>query len=552
MTAIDQRVAAGATGSPAPSRSRRVVGGAGVVAAAIGLFFSYLTMSKTQPMNADGASQALQAWDLLHGNLLLSGWTVSDVSFFTNELPILALAEAVNGLNGDAVHICAAILYTLLVLLVAALARGRSTGREAVARITIAVVVMAVPMAGMGTSVLLLSPDHTGTAVPLLLAWLIIDRWGAAAPRWLPYAVGVVLMAAQVSDPLALYVGAVPLSAVCGLRMWRAAREAGQRWPRWRGPEAALVGAAIASALGSRLILVAIHTAGGFHVHGVPAGIANPARMLENVQIMAVALSVNFGAYFHDRNPGLDTGMGAARLVLLLVTLAVVVAVLTRFVRRRPDQPGRLVDELLLAGVGVNLGAFVVSTIPFDATSARQIAAVLFLGAALVGRTVGPWLAARRWLPVAVAALVVVFGAEFATRLTEPAVRHEHYDAAEFLESRGLTYGLGGFWTANNLTLQTGGVVHVAPIIGETEVFGYRWLSKADWYDPTKHDARFVVIHANSPAYGTVDGVVKQFGEPVERKQLGLITILLYDKNLLVGLPAWCMPDTAPSMAQCP
>src|SRR5215212_9639752 len=100
MTAIDQRVAAAATGRPAPSRSRRVVGAAGVVAAAIGLFFSYLTMSKTQPMNADGASQALQAWDLLHGNLLLTGWTVSDVSFFTNELPILALAEAVNGLNG--------------------------------------------------------------------------------------------------------------------------------------------------------------------------------------------------------------------------------------------------------------------------------------------------------------------------------------------------------------------------------------------------------------------------------------------------------------------
>ena len=64
-------------------------------------------------------------------------------------------------------------------------------------------------------------------------------------------------------------------------------------------------------------------------------------------------------------------------------------------------------------------------------------------------------------------------------------------------------------------------MVQVAPIIGETQIFGYRWLSKADWYDPTTHDARFVVIHANSPAYGTVDGVVKQFGEPAERKQLG-------------------------------
>ena len=39
------------------------------------------------PVNADGASNALQAWDMLHGNLLLHGWWLSDVSFYTTELP---------------------------------------------------------------------------------------------------------------------------------------------------------------------------------------------------------------------------------------------------------------------------------------------------------------------------------------------------------------------------------------------------------------------------------------------------------------------------------
>src|SRR5262245_16853411 len=230
------------------SALRRAVVVVALLLVSVGLFSFYLHLSQTEPMNADGASQALQAWDLLHGNVLLSGWTVSDVPFYTNELLILALAEAINGLNGDAVHIGAAVLYTLLVLLVAAVAKGRATGREAVARVAIAVAVMAVPAVGMGTSVLPLSPDHTGTAVPVLLMAVLVDRfWGRS---WLPYVAGAVLLLGQISDPLMLYVGVAPVVVVCGLRLWRRRS--------WRGPEAAFAGAAIASAVLARGILAAI------------------------------------------------------------------------------------------------------------------------------------------------------------------------------------------------------------------------------------------------------------------------------------------------------
>jgi len=41
---------------------------------------------------SDGASNALEAGDLLHGNWLLHGWTPTDVSFYTTELPEYAVA----------------------------------------------------------------------------------------------------------------------------------------------------------------------------------------------------------------------------------------------------------------------------------------------------------------------------------------------------------------------------------------------------------------------------------------------------------------------------
>jgi hypothetical protein len=116
-----------------PGRRRWLVALAWLLIAAA-LFVCYLHISRTQPANSDGAANALQAWDMLHGNLLLHNWWLSDVSFYTTELPEYMLVELVRGLNADVVHVAAALTYTLLVLLAAVLAKGRATGREAALR----------------------------------------------------------------------------------------------------------------------------------------------------------------------------------------------------------------------------------------------------------------------------------------------------------------------------------------------------------------------------------------------------------------------------------
>ncbi|HYZ53553.1 MAG TPA: hypothetical protein VE733_08650, partial [Streptosporangiaceae bacterium] len=65
----------------------RLVWPAGFVAAAVLLFFAYLRLSRTSGVSADFASVAVMAQDMLHGNLLLHGWMITDVSFYTTELP---------------------------------------------------------------------------------------------------------------------------------------------------------------------------------------------------------------------------------------------------------------------------------------------------------------------------------------------------------------------------------------------------------------------------------------------------------------------------------
>src|SRR5271154_4352501 len=73
-----------ASGTPVATQAKRA--GLAVGVAAI-LFFCYWRQSLSSPLSSDGAGNALQAWDILHGNLLLHHWWVSDVSFYTTELP---------------------------------------------------------------------------------------------------------------------------------------------------------------------------------------------------------------------------------------------------------------------------------------------------------------------------------------------------------------------------------------------------------------------------------------------------------------------------------
>ena len=166
----------------------------------IAVFAANLQLARTRAVNSDGAGQALQAWDMLHGNLLLHGWSLGDVSYYTTEVPQYMLVEFLRGLNEDVVHVAAAMTYTLATLLAALLAKGTSTGRQAVVRVLIAVGIMLAPQLASGVNILLSSPDHIGTSVPVMVVWLILDH---ARPRWyVPVIAGAFLGWAVVADTL--------------------------------------------------------------------------------------------------------------------------------------------------------------------------------------------------------------------------------------------------------------------------------------------------------------------------------------------------------------
>jgi hypothetical protein len=502
------------------SRAGALVYPLAVAAVSVLLCLAYLRMAWAFPINADGASNALQAGDMLHGNLLMHGWTLSDVSFYSTELVQYALLQIFFGLNPGMVHIAAAITYTVLLLAVAALAKGRATGWQAAGRVGVALAIVAVPAPGIAYQTLLSSPDHTGTGVPMLLAWILLDRYHQR--RWLPVAVALILAWGEVGDPLVAFVGAAPLAFVCALRALRA-RD-------WRGTDARLAAAGVLAVAVAHAFLAALRALGGFQVPSPPLRLSAAHELGHRALMIVKMIGVIYGAY----RPGSPWAWERVLDGIHLLAVALVVAAVFWGVR------GDRVNQILVVAILANLSAELFSKLPADILAAREIVAVLPLGAALAARVFGPRLGVpARWSLAAVLAVLLAGLVLIVPTRAEPA---DNQDIAQWLSDQRLDYGLASYWNASNITVTTGRRVTVVPVAGGRPIAPYCWQSRADWYDGTRHDARFIVLDLHRVQYGTPEAAVDQFGPPAREQYFGHFVVLIYNTNLLTHMHPPCPP----------
>jgi hypothetical protein len=308
---VSERDAAGLA-RPAPEAVRRPgswrstpqrswVGPGLFTAACVAAFVCYLRMSSTVATNSDGASNALQA---------------------------------------------AALTYTLLVALAALLAKGKATGAEAWVRMGLAGGLLLAPQLGVGTQVLLLSPDHVGTVVPVLLAWLVLDRFGRR--KWVPAAVGLLLAWALVADAIVLYVGIAPLLIVSLVRLVPRRRQLSAAWY-----ELSLAGAALVALVVGLKAPALIHSLGGYSVLPAPQKLAAIGQLGGRAKLTAQGLLLLFGADFFGLHFGLQAGLVLLHLVGVALAVWAVCAAVRRF-RRESD----LVVQLLVADTLIIVAAY--------------------------------------------------------------------------------------------------------------------------------------------------------------------------------------------------
>jgi hypothetical protein len=510
------------------SRPRRWAWLTAVLAGGLLLFAAYERQAWTSGVNSDGASNALQAWDMLHGNLLLHGWTLTDVSFYTIELPQLAVAERIFGLSPLVLHLTAALDYTLVVLLAALAAKGRATGLEGVVRSLLAAGIMLAPPLGATTTVLMHDPDHTATQIVLLLVWLVLDR---CRPGWPTVAVVAVLLTwGQLSDPMTLYEGALPLAIVCAIRICRS------RGRRTRF-ELSLIGAALASIAAAAAAGWLLRQAGGYLVLAPDTAFAPIRSMVQNIPLTAHDVLVLFGADFS----GVHSWPQAIIPLVHLAGVALAGWAIARALRHLSGS--EFAVQLAAVAVIVLLAAYAARN-ELNA-GPHELTGVLAAASVLSGRLLArPLIRRRRWL--AVGGLVL---ACYAAILVHDAVQPSpSYDAnrqlASWLRAHHLSYGLGSYWNADIVRFDSQDHVQVTPVYRYpvARLRGIDRASQAAWFSPREHNASFLVVPTAS--LGCLGGTPaqwaasarRQFGAPAASYRAGPYLVLTWHENLLSHL----------------
>ncbi len=523
--------------------------------AAFILFLCYVLLARTYPVGSDGADQALQAWDVLHGNWLLRGWTVGDVSYYTTEIPQYVLIELFRGLGPGVVHIAGAMTYTLLVLLAGLLAKGRATGREGVVRVLVASGIMLAPQLGNGVHLLISQPDHLGTQVPLLVIFIILDR---APRRWyVPVVVAVMLTWVVIGDQVAIFDAALPLVVVFASRvLWARVRDrkplTSQRF------ELSLAAAGLVSLGAAAVIVSVIKQLGGYTVLPLRSSAAQlhllPAHLVLTMQGMLNIFGADFfgvsrGNLWGPASGNLSPAVATAIAVVHLAGLALAVWGVGRALRRLFGSD--LIAPVLAVAIVINLAAYIFSITPQKLFDTREVLAVLPFGAVLAGRLLAGSLIKARLEPV-LAAVFACYALGLGYGAAQPAVANNEQPVIGWLEAHHLHTGLGTYTLANLITLDSGGRVAVrTPSWRLSGAVERAYESKASWYDPKVSYANFII--SNSADVGGVSVVPRAdilafAGPPARTYHYKTFTIMVWNKNLLadLGSPPSAKPGNIP------
>lgn len=515
-----------------------------VAAAALGaggLFvLLYATSVHAVPGNSDGATVILEGKALSAGHLTLNHWFLSLDSFWWVDVPFYALAVLAVGVRPELLQAVPAVIGTLVVAVGAWLAAGRSRGAAALAGAGTVVAVLALPSHALAFF-LLQGPLHVGTALYALLAFACVRRYRPGRVRWV---LAVVLVAAGTLGDLQMLVfGAAPMLGGGVLAMVRRRElRAGAA-----AASAAVCGAVLALAGRELAKLVGTYTINS------PAPGASLREMATNLRLVGVYGARLFGLGSAGFGSG---GMPAALLAVHLVALAALLAgfaiaaarlVAALVAGRRgaeEDEEAWRLDDMLLLAFLADLAIFVYLTPAPLPSYARYLTASAIFGAVLAGRAAARLAALlARGVPAAALAglgvvVVCLLAAGTGYALGQPDPSQPASELGTYLAAHGLTRGIGDYWSASIVTVESKGAVVVRPVTGlpAGRIVAYTRNSSSTWYEGKTF--QFLVYNPALP-FGGVDeqSASATFGPPSEKTAVDGYLVLRWPHPLSAPVP---------------
>ncbi len=515
-------------------KTRKILKTLGIIAAILAYAFSLmLIIRRYVEMDSDYANLVLEANDILSGNVLLSGWIQTGISFITTDLPFFVLGALFGGISAKTYYIAAGSMIAAAVLCGWLACRPEKIKRSD-PLIYFSLCAFPCEFALMGLRA------HTGAVIWTFLAFYFFMRLkGRETPGlWCAYFACVTFGA--LGDSLTLVICVVPVVLFSLVNIIFRTEEKKEISDR---PAVRFICVSAAAVVLSTVLDKLFYTFGGAQKNssGNVSFIAGQKFVPIEAWKDKILLYLKSMLMLHDTdfqgqrlaNPELLKWFLCG--ILFLTGFILLVRYLVLFVRGKETDT---VCVLVSIGFTAASASFILLDVAGDVYSSRYIAGSVIMFAFLIARTVmNPGDIDEKTdlrirgciLAISLTALAFRLGGYIISEREYP----EQKQLASYLQKHGLEYGYGGFWDASCTAVLSENKVKVRAIRirkADEKFYQYKWFCKNEWYE---EPARFVVARSDINNYGiTPETVIAYFGEPVRQKQYKDWYILIYDYDL--------------------
>ncbi|HHY6411255.1 TPA: hypothetical protein ACV5TU_000365 [Salmonella enterica] len=434
--------------------------------------------------SSDQSSGIIIANDIAKGNIFLTGWFLSTVSFYFTDLIWYAFLSLAGVSNKVQSYLVPSILISGLVTCCIILSSHKQ-------KLPWAIFFSFGILGVYSSNIFNLAVSHIGAYLYTAIIYILIERSLLDKARLSHYsAVFFLSIAIFFSDDISKYSFLMPLIASIALELFTSRRRNYLYY-------ASVI---IIAFITSKVMLSSIQNSGGFQLPGVgDPRFATLEEFTNNLYYLSIGTLRLFEAYFFGMDIGLQSLSSIIRLFFLCYFIYIIIHSTKQITKLS------VIDRALLLTAIILPAAFLFSNIPSAVESIRYIAPSVVFGAVFVCRNVK----IDYKMSIYLFFLAIASGAIiYCNAIYLDKRNHEIEKLSEYIKNNNLKSGYASFWFASSVSLKSDSII--SPVIfnsHEGSVKPFLWLSKI-----TNYERKNSFIIADSEY--DMNAAIKEYGEP--------------------------------------
>lgn len=476
--------------------------------------------------NSDYANLVLEAKAICNGNLFLSGWNLTGVTFYTTDLLFYVISYKILGFTPYVVPLASTGMY-LLTVFAAIILSGINRQKFSIQSAFITFSIIALPSLFLTLMLLAHTAGVAYILIALIFLQLIYKNINKTRLILLYCIYAFFMILATTGDSLTIITGVVPIIIVSIISIFINKNAI-------RIKDILIISLSIFSIIIGKLLNFIIHFIGKFNENEYLSSLkfVEFNNIGKNIGILSSSILKLFGAdFFGKKIISLSTFKECFHFLIFLLVIFSISMIIRDLIKKKTFHR---IELILISSMIFAVLVLTFTSLLVDETNSRYITNLVIFGAVLISRLfTGIFEIQKKFKPLfIIISLFILMSFIYPINYKRPEVSNDRL--SNFLISKNLTYGYTSFWNASNTTLLSKEKVKLRSIVEQKylgELYPHKWFCDDNWYS-SKNYANFIVIDDTGYADLTEPTIIKIVGQPLQILKFENYTIMIWNKNI--------------------